>query len=208
MTGQDRKAPSPQEPGLSRTNVMTSIEFDDDLLYPDDDDNPGYDSWNPSPEWRQTECAGQLPAQEQGARRKYPMDALVSRTVELAEAIERALRGCAGGAADCARTAQELARLLASVPGLVEGIRAALPAADRLAAARLLCPVGRLILLGLELEGRPGCPWACGDHGQPGRRAEVTPLISLLEDCDEALWTVVLPRRRRPPTANTSAPFG
>jgi hypothetical protein len=85
------------------------------------------------------------------------------------------------------------------VPQLVSEIRAALPTSNPTVAAQLLCPVGRLLLLVIELAGRPGCPMACTEHGAPDRRPTIAPFVSVLEECDEALWAAVLPRppRRR-----------
>ncbi len=179
------------------------IEFDDDdEAFLDDDDyyDDQYGDRMPRPEWMHPECADPCAAMDHGTCCKYPADALVRRAIDQAEAVERAL--CAfdageRGDGECARTAGDLARLFDSVPGLVAEIRAALPAMDRTVAAQLLCPVGRLLLLSLELAGRNGCPWACGEHGAADRRPLLAPLIPLLEGCDEALWAAVLPRPRR-----------
>ena len=180
---------------------MTVIDWDDDdeMCYVGEEYfyNPVYGRWEPRPEWMHPECASTLLAQQQGTCCKYPADELVERALELAEAVDGALSGFVRGAYDCPQAAGELARLLESVPGLVAEINAGLPATSRTVAAQLLCPIERLLLLGVELAGRRGCPWACGDHGAPDRRAVVAPLIRVLEECDEALWAAVLPKPRR-----------
>lgn len=176
-----------------------AFDEEEELRYEDDEYfyNDRYGVWELRPEWMHPDCVDPRAAIDHGTCCKYPMDELVRRTLDLTEAIDRTLGEFDDGNGDCARTARELARLLEPVPGLVAEIHAALPGGDPTIAAQLLCPIGRLILLGLELAGRSGCPWACDDHGTPDRREEIAPLVATLEECDEALWDVVLPRPRR-----------
>jgi hypothetical protein len=182
----------------SGRHEVPEIEFDDDdLLYEDDDDyvyNQRHGLWEPRPEWVHPECADTLRALEEGTCCKYPADALVSRALDLAEAVDRTLTGFDGGDGDCARIARELTRLVGSVPPLAAAIHAGIQAVNRTVAAQLLCPIGRLTLLVLELAGRSGCPMACGIHGTPDRRPGLALLVPVLEECDEALWSAVLPR--------------
>jgi hypothetical protein len=183
-----------------RFAMVAEIEFDDDLFDPDDDNyiyNQQHGAWELRPEWLHPECVSTILALARGTCCKYPADALVSQALDLADAVERTLTGFDDGNSDCAQTACELVRLMGSVPALVAAIRLALPAADRTTAAQLLCPVGRLILLALELANRAGCPMACTVHGEPDRRPGVAPFVSLLEECDETLWAAVIPQRPR-----------
>lgn len=191
--------------GVSDQDAETYIEFDDDdddLLFEDDDhfyDDPyGYPAL--LPEWMHPECTDPRAALDLGTCCKYPAGPLVRRALALAETVDQALRvfdDGDGAGRECAKTARELAGLFDSVRGLVAGIRAVLPGADKTVAAQLLCPIGRLSLVSLELAGRSGCPWACDDHGAPDRRPALAPLASQLEACDEALWAAILPRPRR-----------
>lgn len=186
-------------------DVVTDVEFDDgDEMFLENDDDYFYDErygdWTLRPEWMHQECADPQAAMEHGTCCKYPADALVRRALDHAEAVVGVLGAFDagdGGGGDCADAARELARLFDSVPGLVAEIRAALPGVGKTGAAQLLCPIGRLTLLSIELAGRSGCPWACSDHEAPDRRPELAPVVSLLEACDEALWAAVLPRPRR-----------
>lgn len=187
--------------------VVADIEFDEDdddeLFFDEDDDEYFYD--DPygyralRPEWMHPDCVDPCAALEHGTCCKYPAALLVRRALDLADAVDQALRdfdNSDGDDGDCSRAADQLATLFECAPELVAQIRAAVPAAGKTVAAQLLCPIGRLSLLALELAGRSGCPWACDDHGVPDRRPLLTPLIPLLEDCDEALWATVLPKRR------------
>ena len=177
-----------------------TVEFYDDEPDGGDGDcfyNHVYGCWEPRPEWMHPDCVDPLIAVEHGTCCKYPADVLIRRAVDLAEAVDEALSAFDRVGGDCANTGRGLARLLGAVPGLAADVKAALPGANGIVAAQLLCPIGRLILLALELSLRSGCPWACSDHGAPDRRAEIAPLVSLIEECDAALWTVVLPRPRR-----------
>ena len=180
--------PGSDEPRSSRRDRIVEIEFDE-----------------PRPEWMHPDSADALLALEEGACCKYPAEALVSRAQELAEAIDRTLTTFDGGNSDCAQTARELILLMASLPTLVAEICSGIPAANRVTAAQLLCPVGRLILLILELAGRSGCPMACDTHGAPDRRPAVALLVPALEMCDEVLWAAVLPRVPRRSSAGPSA---
>jgi hypothetical protein len=191
---------------VSDEDVDTYIEWDDDgddLFFEDDDDRFYHDPYGYrafAPEWVHPDCTDPRAALDLGTCCKYPAGTLVRRALDLAEAVDRAL--CVfddGDRADreCAQTARELAGLFESVRGLVAEIRAVLPGADKTVAAQLLCPVGRLSLVSLELAGRSGCPWACDDHGAPDRRPVLAPLAAQLEDCDEALWAAIVPRPRR-----------
>ena len=176
-----------------------TVEFydDDDCFYNDMDD-----CWEPRPEWMHPDCFDPRAAVEQGTCCKYPANVLVSRALGLAEAVDQALSTFDRGDGDCATTGRGLARLLETVPGLVADVKAAMAGAEQTVGAQLLCPIGRLILLVLELSLRSGCPWACDDHGAHDRRAEIAPIVPLLEECDAALWTVVLPRPRRRSSGN------
>jgi len=199
MTAQySASTPSSQEP--DRERIVTLIDFDDEeQIYVCDDFfyNRVHDCWEPRPEWMHPDCANTLLAQQQGTCCMYPADALVERALDLAEEVDRTLTGFDRDGGDCSQTAGELARLLESVPALAAEIHDRLPDAERTVVEQLLCPIDRLLLLGLELAGRPGCPWACSDHGAPDRRAEVALLIPVLERCDEALRAAVLPQPRR-----------
>lgn len=210
MTARRRPATASRKKDERRDRkVVADIEFDedDDLFDADDNDyiyntTSGY--WQPRPVWMHPECVDPSVAMEHGTCCKYPEDALVTRALDLAESVERTLSGFDRGNGDCAQTARELVRLLESLPALIREIHATLPASDPVAAAQLLCPVGRLILLVIELSGRSGCPLACSDHGAPDRRAAIAPLVPMLEACDEALWAIVLPRPRRRQSAKGS----
>jgi hypothetical protein len=201
MTVPRRAAPAgPGKPGSGGEGAFPDGAFGSDVRYEDDDAyfyNDRYGVWELRPDWMHPDCVDPRAALDHGTCCKYPVDALVRRALELTEAADQTLGAFDRGEGDCAATARELARLLEPVPGLAAEIQAAIPGGDRTAAAQLLCPVGRLILLGLELAGRPGCPWGCADHGTPDRREELAPLIATLEECDAALWDVILPRPRR-----------
>ncbi len=189
----------PRRPGTTGIGEFSvhGIEFD----YDDEDDDYFYDGRygyrGLRPEWMHPDCADPCAALEQGTCCKYPADVLVRRALDLAEAVDRAHRAFDYDEGDCVPTARELARLFESVPGLVAQIMAVLPSVDKTVGAQLLCPIGRLNLVSLELAGRSGCPWACTEHGAPDRRPALAPLVSLLEECDEALWAAILPRPRR-----------
>jgi hypothetical protein len=194
----------PRRPVPARSEKLYSgdeLDDDEELRYEHDDDyfyNDRYGVWELRPEWMHPDCVDPGAALDHGTCCMYPASELVGRTLDLTEAVDRTLGAFDRGGGDCARTARELARLLEPVPALVTKIQAATPGMNPTVAAQLLCPVGRLILLALELAGRSGCPWACDDHGAPDRRAGLAPLVATLEDCDAALWEVVLPRPRRP----------
>jgi hypothetical protein len=167
--------------------MTTRIEFDEDDGWIDTDyEDLVYDQRGelrvPRPEWMHPECADVFHAFEYGTCWKYPVDALVNRALQLAEAVECTLTEFDCGNADCAQTARGLIDLIELVPTLVAQIRSALPPGDRTAAEQLLCPVSRLLLLVLELSLRSGCPIACTVHGErPARAAQtVTPRPSPL----------------------------
>jgi hypothetical protein len=184
---------------------MTVELFDDDEPYGSDGDyfyNDMYDCWEPRPEWMHPDCVNPMAAVEQGTCCKYPANVLVRRALDLAEVVDQMLSTFDRDNGDCATTGRGLAQLLEIVPGLVAEVMTAMEGADRTVAAQLLCPIGRLFLLALELSLRSGCPWACSDHGAPDRRAEIAPLVPLLEECDAALWAVVFPRPRGWSSAN------
>jgi hypothetical protein len=184
-------------------DVVADIEFDDDdddeLFLEDDDDYLGdeEDYWVPRPAWMHPECVDPSAAMEHGTCCKYPAETLVRRVLDHAEAVDHVLIAFDDGDADCVAAASELARLFAAVPGLVAEIGLAVRGGNRTVAAQLLCPIGRMIMFGLELAGRPRCPSACGDRGAPDLRPVLATIVPLLEKCDEALWSVVLPRPRR-----------
>jgi hypothetical protein len=172
-------------------------EFDDDDDWDDTDDvDLVYDQNRecrvPRPEWMHPECADTFHAFDYGTCCKYPVDALVSRALQLAEAVDCALTEFDCGNADCAPTARELGHLIELVPTLVAQIRSALPTRDRERAEQLLCPVDRLSLLVLELSLRSGCPMACTVHGAPDRRPGLAPFVPLLQECQDALRRAVL----------------
>lgn len=190
---------------FSDEDVVADVGFDDgdESFFEDDDDyiyDDRYGDFSLRPEWMHPECVDPCAALEHGTCCKYPADVLVRRALGHADAVDLALCAFDGGDrddGDCAQTSRALSRLFDEVPGLVAEIRAALPGADKTVAAQLLCPIGRLSLLSLELAGRSGCPWACGEHGAPDRRPVLAPLVPLLEECNEALWSAVLPQPRR-----------
>jgi hypothetical protein len=188
--------------------IPADINLDaDDGCFEDDDDyyyDDHYGEWLPRPEWMHPECVDPNSAVEHGTCCKYPVLPLVRQALDLADAVDGTLTAfdLRNGDGDCPQAAGELARLLESVPGLIAEVREALPDGSRTygsqtVAAQLLCPVGRLGLLVLELSLRSGCPWACGGHGAPDRRAGIAPLASRLEECQDALFTVLLPRPRQ-----------
>lgn len=187
------------EHGSSQQSPLTRIEFDDDddWLDPDDDDLV-YDQRKefrvPRPEWMHPECADVFHAFEYGTCCKYPVDALVTRALSLAEAVDCALTEFDCGNADCQPTARELEQLIELVPTLVAQIHSVLPTEDREEAEQLLCPVGRLSLLVLELSLRSGCPMACTVHGSPDRRPRLAPFVPVLGECEDTLRAAVLPR--------------
>lgn len=204
----------PRRPGTTGIEMfadehpVADIEFDDDddedELFLEEDDDYFYDDRYGDlalrPEWMHPKCVDPSTAMEHGTCCKYPADLLVRRALGFAEAVDQALRMFdvgEGGQDECKQAASDLTRLFECVPEFVAEIRAALPRMDKMVAAQLLCPIGRLSLLSLELARRSGCPWACSDHGAPDRRQALAPLASLLEDCDEALWAAVLPKPRR-----------
>jgi hypothetical protein len=168
---------------------------DDDYYYVD-----RQGAWWPLPGWMHPECVDPHLAVDYGTCCKYPADGLVQRALDLADAVDGTLTAFdvpTGG--DCRRAARELARLLKSVPALIAEIRPAMTDDNPEVVEQLLCPVGRLNLLVLELSLRSGCPWACGDHGASDRRAELAPMVPLLDECQDALFAVLTPRpgRRR-----------
>jgi hypothetical protein len=182
--------------------VESGLDDDESMLYEDDDDyvyNQQFGIWQLRPEWMHPECVDPSRALEHGTCCKYPADALVTRALYLAEAIDQTLTGFDDGNGDCARTARRLICLIECAPRLIGEIREALPTMDRTAAEQLLCPVGRLDLLVLELSLRSGCPMACTKHAAD-RRPGLGPFVPVIEECQEALWAAVLPRplqRRR-----------
>ena len=149
---------------------MTVEFYDDDEPDGSDGDyfyNDIYGCWEPRPEWMHPDCVDPLIAVEHGTCCKYPADIPVRQAVDLAEAVDQALSAFDRTGGDCPKTGRELARLMKAVPGLAADVQAALPGANRTVA------------------------------GAPDRRAEIVSLVPLLEECDAALWTVVLPRPRR-----------
>jgi hypothetical protein len=124
----------------------------------------------------------------------HPAQPLVHRAMEVADAVDRALRG--SGRAECAPLAAELARLMRPVPGLLAQIHAVLPAAGKTTAAQLLCPVGRLAGA-LDQLCTDGCRSACGDPVIPGRRPEFAAIRPLLAECSAALRTALGGRPRQ-----------
>jgi hypothetical protein len=147
-------------PANSHQQVPTDVGLDDDYYYVD-----RQGAWWPLPAWMHPECVDPHLAVDYGTCCKYPADDLVLRALGLADAVDGTLTAFDVHAGDCQQAAGELARLLKSVPTLIAEIRPAMTDDNREAVEQFLCPVGRLNLLVLELSLRPGCPWACTDHG-------------------------------------------
>jgi hypothetical protein len=165
---------------------MNEDEFGDE----DTDDIEDEIAWLLRPRWLHPDCRNACAALELGTCCKYPDNPLVRVAVDLAEAVDRTLRGFgavpADGAADCTGPAAELARLFSAVPGLLAQVHAILPRLNATAIAQLLCPVGRLAGA-LDQACAYGCPWACGDPGVPDRRAGLEPLRPLLAESAHAI---------------------
>jgi hypothetical protein len=168
---------------------MNDDEFGDE----DTDDIEDEIAWLLRPQWLHPDCRNACAALELGTCCKYPDNPLVRVAVDLAESVDRTLRGfgavpadCAG---DCAGPAAELARLFSAVPGLLAQVHAILPRLNATAIAQLLCPVGRLAGA-LDQACAYGCPWACRDPGVPDRRgrwAGLEPLRPLLAESAHAI---------------------
>jgi hypothetical protein len=150
-------------------------------------------AWLLRPQWLHPDCRNACAALELGTCCKYPDNPLVRVAVDLAESVDRTLRGFgaipADGAGDCAGPAAELARLFSAVPGLLAQVHAILPRLNPTAIAQLLCPVSRLAGA-LDQACAYGCPWACRDPSVPdrrGRRAGFEPLRPLLAESANAI---------------------
>jgi len=158
-------------------------------------------AWLLRPRWLHPDCRNVCAALELGTCCKYPDNPLVRVAVDLADSVDRTLRGFGAvgavipggtsgdGAGDCAGPAAELARLFSAVPGLLAQVHAILPRLNATAIAQLLCPVGRLAGA-LDQACAYGCPWACRDPGVPGRRgrrAGLEPLRPLLAESAHAI---------------------
>ncbi|HEX4396468.1 MAG TPA: hypothetical protein VH136_02425 [Trebonia sp.] len=165
---------------------MNDDEFGDE----DTDDIEDEIAWLLRPQWLHPDCRDVCTALELGTCCKYPDNPLVRVAVDLAESVDRTLRGFdalpADGAGDCAGPAAELARLFSAVPGLLAQVHAILPRLNATAIAQLLCPVGRLAGA-LDQACAYGCPWACRDPGVPDRRAGLEPLRPLLAESARAI---------------------
>jgi hypothetical protein len=166
-----------------------------------DEDTDGIEdeiAWLLRPQWLHPDCRNACAALELGTCCKYPDNPLVRVAVDLAESVDRTLRGfgavdavipggtsgnCTG---DCAGPAAELARLFSAVPGLLAQVHAILPRLNATAIAQLLCPVGRLAGA-LDQACAYGCPWACRDPSVPDRRAGLEPLRPLLAESAHAI---------------------
>ena len=173
---------------------MNDDEFGDE----DTDDIEDEIAWLLRPQWLHPDCRNACAALELGTCCKYPDNPLVRVAVDLAESVDRTLRGfgavdavipggpsgnCAG---DCAGPAAELARLFSAVPGLLAQVHAILPRLNATAIAQLLCPVGRLAGA-LDQACAYGCPWACRDPDVPDRRPGLEPLRPLLAESAHAI---------------------
>jgi hypothetical protein len=177
---------------------------DDDRYYDDryyDDEN---DCWLPRPAWMHSDCVDRRFAVQNGTCCKYPADDLVLRALDLADAVDETLTAFdVSTGSDCQQAAGGLDRLLKLVPGLIADIRLATADDDQEnddqeeVVTQLLCPVGRLNLLVLELSLRSGCPWACTDHGAPDRRAGLAPMVLVVDECQDALFEILTPRPRQ-----------
>ena len=156
----------------------------------DIDDIEGEIAWLLRPRWLHPDCRDACAALELGTCCKYPDNPLVRVAVDLAESVDRTLRGFdavpGDGAGDCAGPAAELARLFSAVPGLLAQVHAILPRLNATAIAQLLCPVGRLAGA-LDQACAYGCPWACRDPSVPDRRAGLEPLRPLLAESAHAI---------------------
>jgi len=165
---------------------MNDDEFGDE----DTDDIEDEIAWLLRPQWLHPDCRNACAALELGTCCKYPDNPLVRVAVDLAESVDRTLRGFgavpADGAGDCAGPAAELARLFSAVPGLLAQVHAILPRLNATAIAQLLCPVDRLAGA-LDQACAYGCPWACRDPGVPDRRAGLEPLRPLLAESARAI---------------------
>jgi hypothetical protein len=158
-----------------------------------DEDTDGIEdeiAWLLRPQWLHPDCRNACAALELGTCCKYPDNPLVRVAVDLAESVDRTLRGFdavpADGAGDWAGPAAELARLFSAVPGLLAQVHAILPRLNATAIAQLLCPVGRLAGA-LDQACAYGCPWACRDPSVPDRRAGLEPLRPLLAESAHAI---------------------
>jgi len=181
-------------PANSHQQVLTDVGLDDDDCYYVD----WQGAWWPCPAWMHPECVDTRFAVENGTCCKYPADDLVLRALDLANAVDGTLTAFdVHTSGDCQQAAGELARLLKSVPTLIAEIRPAMTDDNGEVVAQLLCPVGRLNLLVLELSLRSGCPWACSDHGASDRRAELAPMVPVLDECQDALFAVLAPKPRQ-----------
>ena len=166
---------------------MNDGEFGDE----DTDDIEDEIAWLLRPQWLHPDCRNACAALELGTCCKYPDNPLVRVAVDLAESVDRTLRGfgavgASGASGDCAGPAAELARLFSAVPGLLAQVHAILPRLNPTAVAQLLCPVGRLASA-LDQACVYGCPWACRDAAVPDRRAGLEPLRPLLAESAHAI---------------------
>jgi len=125
----------------------------------------------------------------------HPARPLVHRAMEVADSVDRALRG--SGRGGCGELAAELSRLVRPVPGLLAQIHAVLPGAGKATAAQLLCPVGRLAGA-LDQLCADACQSGCATNPVlPGQRPEFAAIRPLLADCSAALRTALGGRPRR-----------
>jgi hypothetical protein len=165
---------------LADENEDEDEDEDDYFRYDDEED----EDWS-RPEWLHPDCLSVCMALETGTCCKFPATALVKRVADLTDDVYR-VRPRPGGH-ECAGPARDLELVLASLPGLLAEVGAAVPAAGMTTVKQLLCPLGRLECALDEACDYGGCPWACGDPDVPDRRTEIAPIRDQLRECLRAV---------------------